>query len=76
VLHDLIDAYVAIANKHRNHVSGRHVLLVRELGELLLQRIIANGCTLPQEKIYDLLSMDVDLNARGLESWLELPSKQ
>jgi hypothetical protein len=51
-------------------------LLVRELGELLLQRIIANGCTLPQEKIYDLLSMDVDLNARGLESWLELPSKQ
>ncbi|TDI74165.1 MAG: MBL fold metallo-hydrolase [Betaproteobacteria bacterium] len=76
VLHDLIDAYVAIANKNRNHVSGRHVLLVRELGELLLQRIIANGCTLPQEKIYELLSMDVDLNARGLESWLELPSKQ
>ena len=76
MLHDLIDAYVAIANKNRNHVSGRHVLLVRELGELLLQRIIANGCTLPQEKIYDLLSMDVDLNARGLESWLELPSKQ
>ena len=75
VLHDLIDAYVAIAKKNRNHASGRHILLVRELGELLLQRITVHGCTLPQEKIYDLLSMDVDLNAQGLESWLELPSK-
>jgi len=75
VLHDLIDAYVTIARKSRNHATGRHVLLARELGELLLQRITVHGCTLPQEKIYDLLSMDIDLNARGLESWLELPSK-
>ncbi len=76
MLHDLIDAYVTIARKNRNHASGRHALLARELGELLLQRIIVHGCTLPQEKIYDLLSMDVDINARGLESWLKLPSKQ
>ncbi|MCH6584859.1 MAG: MBL fold metallo-hydrolase [Proteobacteria bacterium] len=75
VMHDLIDAYVAIAKKNRNHASGRHILLVREIGELLLQRITVHGCTLPQEKIYDLLRMDVDLNAQGLESWLELPSK-
>ncbi len=75
VLHDLIDAYVAIAKKNRNHASGRHILLVREIGELLLQRITVHGCTLPQEKIYDLLRMDVNLNAQGLESWLELPSK-
>lgn len=75
MLHDLIDAYVTIARKNRNHASDGHVLLVRELGELLLQRITIHGCTLPQEKICDLLSMDVDINARGLESWLELASK-
>jgi len=75
VMHDLIDAYVTIARKNRNHASDGHVLLVRELGELLLQRITIHGCTLPQEKICDLLSMDVDINARGLESWLELASK-
>lgn len=75
VMHDLIDAYVTIARKNRNHASDGHVLLVRELGELLLQRITIHGCTLPQEKICDLLSMDVDINARGLEYWLELASK-
>ncbi len=75
VMHDLIDAYVTIARKNRNHASDGHVLLVRELGELLLQRITIHGCTLPQEKICDLLSMDVDINARGLECWLELASK-
>jgi len=75
VMHDLIDAYVTIARKNRNHASDGHVLLVRELGELLLQRITIHECTLPQEKICDLLSMDVDINARGLEYWLELASK-
>ena len=75
VMHDLIDAYVAIATKNYNQGSGRHVSLARELGELLLQRIKVHGCTLPQKKICELLNMDVNLNARGLESWLELTNK-
>ena len=44
---------------------------MEELGELLLQRIIAHGCKLPQEEIRELLSLDVGLNAQGLEYWLE-----
>ena len=49
-MHDLIDAHVAIARKTRNHISGRHAALVEELGELLLQRLIAHGCTGGQER--------------------------
>lgn len=71
VLHDLIDDHVAIAKKYRDHGLNRYTLLVNELRELLLQKIILHGCTLSEEKINELLSMDVGLNARGLESWLE-----
>ena len=69
-MHDLIDAHVTIARKLRD-VPDRHAALVEELGELLLQRIIAHGCKLPQEEIRDLLSLDVGLNAQGLEYWLD-----
>ena len=69
-MHDLIDAHVTIARKLRD-VPDRHAALVEELGELLLQRIIAHGCQLPQEEIRELLSLDVGLNAQGLEYWLE-----
>lgn len=70
-MHDLIDAHVTIARRLRNHVPDRHAALVEELGELLLQRIIAHGCKLPQDEIRDLLSLDVGLNAQGLEHWLD-----
>jgi glyoxylase-like metal-dependent hydrolase (beta-lactamase superfamily II) len=70
-MHDLIDAHVAIARKMRDHIPGRHATLVKELGALLLQRLTAHGCKLPQEQIYELLRMDIDLNALGLESWLD-----
>ena len=70
-MHELIDAHVAIARKMRDHIPGRHAALVEELGELLLQRLTAHGCKLPREQIHELLSMDIDLNALGLESWLD-----
>jgi glyoxylase-like metal-dependent hydrolase (beta-lactamase superfamily II) len=69
-LHGLIDAHVAIARKLQN-APDRHAILVRELQELLLQRILAHGCKLPREEIRELLSLDVELNAQGLEHWLD-----
>lgn len=70
-MHDLIDAHVAIARKMRDHIPGRHAALVEELGALLLQRLTAHGCKLPREQIHELLSIDIDLNALGLENWLD-----
>jgi glyoxylase-like metal-dependent hydrolase (beta-lactamase superfamily II) len=69
-MHDLIDAHVTIARKLRE-IPDRLPALVEELGELLLQRIIAHGCKLPEEEIRELLNLDVKLNAQGLEYWLD-----
>jgi glyoxylase-like metal-dependent hydrolase (beta-lactamase superfamily II) len=69
-LHELIDAHVRIARGLRN-IPHRHSALVKELGELLLGRIITHGCKLAEQEIRDLLSLDVGLNAQGLENWLD-----
>ncbi len=69
-LHGLIDAHVSIARKLRD-VPDNHAALVDELGELLLRRIIAHGCKLTEETIRSLLKLDVELNAQGLENWLD-----
>ncbi|SCX42737.1 Metallo-beta-lactamase superfamily protein [Nitrosospira sp. Nsp1] len=69
-MHDLIDAHVSIARKLHD-APNRHSALMEELGELLLQRVIAHGCKLPEEEIRSLLNLDVGLNAQGLEYWLD-----
>lgn len=69
-LHGLIDAHVAVARKSCS-APDRHAVLVKDLQELLLQRILEHGCKLPQEEIRELLSLDVKLNAQGLEHWLD-----
>lgn len=75
MLHDLIDDYVTIASNAYNQRADGDILLVKELGELLAQRVRLHGCILPQNKIHDLLSMDVNLNAEGLKCWFELNNK-
>lgn len=75
MLHDLIDRYVTIASNTYNQRADGNVLLVKELGELLAQRIRLHGCILPNNEIHDLLNMDVNLNAEGLKCWLELNNK-
>lgn len=69
-LHELLDVHVRIARELRD-VPDRHAELVEELGNLLLRRVIAHGCKLPEKEIRDLLSLDVGLNAQGLENWLD-----
>ena len=74
-LHELIDAHVDIAGRLRA-APGRHNALVEELGNLLLRRVVMHGCKLPEEEIRDLLSLDVGLNAQGLENWLDQGQKK
>lgn len=69
-MHELIEAHVAIAKKLRD-APDRRAVLVKEIGGLLLSRIVAHGCELPEEEIRGLLSLDVGLNAQGLEHWLD-----
>ncbi|MFT3961323.1 MBL fold metallo-hydrolase [Propionivibrio sp.] len=70
-LHRLIDAYVAIARRHRNAGSARHAGICSDLADLLVEEIRAIGCALGREQILALLTQDIEINAQGLEVWLD-----
>lgn len=69
-LHEVIDAMVAIARAHAGG-SDRHDALVRALGELYVKRAAIHGCALGAAEVLDVLSLDIELNAQGLEVWLD-----
>lgn len=69
-MHQLIDAHVAIAEQVRNLNTNRPAVMEQEILNLLMQRVTAHGCKLPPDKIRAVLSLDAELNAQGLESWL------
>ena len=70
-LHELIDAFAALAQQHRDAGSARHARLIAGQRALLLPRLRAHGCELGDGEIDALLGMDYSLNAQGLEVWLD-----
>ncbi len=52
---------------------GAHLRTV--LGEYFLDRAVTHGCAQPKEKLRELLAHDVELNAQGLEVWLDKAKK-
>ena len=73
-LHEQIDAMVAIARKHAGD-PDRHTRIMEDLAQLYISRVRAHGCTLDDAGIRDVLVMDIELNAQGLEVWLDRPSR-
>lgn len=69
-LHELIDAFVRIAHEASAHPE-RHTHMVAALNALLLQKLVAHGCTLSTATITSLLQTDIELNAQGLAIWLD-----
>jgi hypothetical protein len=65
-----LDAMVSIAERLRR-APHRHDSLKAALGALYRDRLREHGCTLPDERIDELLALDVELNAQGIEVWLE-----
>jgi hypothetical protein len=57
----------------RRHAEGpeRHARIAADLTELYLSRAQAHGCRLSRETMRELLAMDIELNAQGLEVWLD-----
>ncbi len=72
-LHQSIDAMVAIARQHAA-ADDRHALLVDALTRLYLGAAREHGCTLPEDDVRAVLAIDIELNAQGLEAWLDRPS--
>ena len=50
---------------------GRHEELVRGLEAIHLRSLRAHGVTLAEERIRELLALDLELNAHGLAIWLD-----
>lgn len=65
-----IDMMVALARAADGH-ADRHARLVASLGELYVARAAAHGSALSGEQVRALLAVDIELNAQGLEVWLD-----
>jgi len=65
-----VDASVATA-RAVDGAPDRHARLVAELGAQLVDQIRAHGCELPADRVRELLALDLELNAQGLEVWLD-----
>lgn len=69
-LHQQIDAMVALAHA-ANRQRDRHAVLADALTDLYAGRAEAHGWTQGRAALARLLHMDIELNAQGLEVWLD-----
>jgi glyoxylase-like metal-dependent hydrolase (beta-lactamase superfamily II) len=69
-----IDAMAAIARAHAGD-SDRHARIANDLATLYISRARAHGVTFDDARIRELLAMDIELNAQGLEVWLDRDAK-
>jgi glyoxylase-like metal-dependent hydrolase (beta-lactamase superfamily II) len=74
-LHAQIDAMVALAHA-ADGKPDRHDLLVNALTTLYATRAAAHGWQGGQATLRELLQMDIELNAQGLEVWLDHQRRQ
>lgn len=69
-LHRTIDAMVDIARQHAD-AENRHGLLVESLERLYLESASEHGSNASADEMRELLAIDTELNAQGLEVWLD-----
>jgi len=69
-LYEQIDAMVGIARRHAS-ARNRHQRIMTDLADLYVTRALAHGCTFGADRARELLAMDIELNAQGLEVWLD-----
>jgi glyoxylase-like metal-dependent hydrolase (beta-lactamase superfamily II) len=73
LLLEQMDAMVALAVASAEALpddSDRHAALMRGFGAIYRDRLQQHGCTLPAERIEELLALDCELNAQGMAVWL------
>ena len=70
-LHRLIDAHVELAERCRDAGAQRNALLRKGIAEIVRAESRRQGWTLSEEALLRVFAIDVDLNAQGLEAWLD-----
>jgi hydroxyacylglutathione hydrolase len=74
-LHRLIDAHAALGERHRRAGAERKRLLTEGVRSLVLEERERQGWRLSREKTLEVFALDIELNAQGLESWLDTEGK-
>jgi glyoxylase-like metal-dependent hydrolase (beta-lactamase superfamily II) len=73
-LHRAIDEHVRVALAAPPG-SDRHAALVAGLAQVLEAELTAQVPSVPKDRALDLFGVDLELNAQGLESWLDARPK-
>ena len=74
-LHRLIDAHAALGERHRRAGAERKRLLTEGVRSLVLEERERQEWRLSREKTLEVFALDIELNAQGLESWLDTEGK-
>ena len=69
-MHRLIDAHVALAIDARAAGADRRQRLKSGIARLLIEEKLRQNWALPREKVLELFAGDIELNAQGLDVWL------
>jgi glyoxylase-like metal-dependent hydrolase (beta-lactamase superfamily II) len=70
-LHRRLDGIIALAEEAKGAADVRHRNLVAALTAYLLAELRRHGCRLPDDGILELWQSDLELDAQGLEVWLD-----
>jgi len=69
-LRESVRRLAEIAKQEAKPVEGREARIRAKVEELLVSGAMATGCGLSEERCRELLAVDTELNAQGLEVWL------
>ena len=70
-LERLIDAHVALAERHRGEGVGRGARLREGIERLILTEGERQRWALSAQELHRVFGLDIELNAQGLEAWLD-----
>ena len=74
-LRRLIDAHVAIAERHRRDGAQRGARLREEVERLVLAEGERQRWPLSAQELRRVFGLDIELNAQGLEAWLDTTAR-
>jgi glyoxylase-like metal-dependent hydrolase (beta-lactamase superfamily II) len=70
-LHRLIDAHAQLGRQHAAAGARRHAELTRGVREILRAEALRQGWILSESAVMEVFKLDIELNAQGLEAWLD-----
>jgi glyoxylase-like metal-dependent hydrolase (beta-lactamase superfamily II) len=77
VLRASVRAFAELAlAEEKSPEEGRGERLKEQVAHHLIERVQAHGCDMDEGRIRDILAVDMELNAQGLEVWLARRAKQ